>query len=123
MGSMMTVFLLLQFVFPTTLSVRVTAAGTHDTVPIAYVRVQRFGGFLQETVAPDGRVEIPDLPAGRYTIMVDAPGYEMSYSEVNLPIDSLATIELRPRIRPRPGTSRSGPSRQTIRRLFHKVFR
>jgi len=119
----MTVFLLLQFAFPTTLSVRVRAAGTHEPVPIAYVRVERLGVLLQETVAPDGRVEVPDLAAGHYTIVVDAPGYDTSYAEVNLPVDSLSMIELRPRNRPRPNSSQSGPSGQTIRRLFHKLFR
>ena len=119
----MTVFLLLQFAFPTTLSVRVRAAGTYEPVPIAYVRVERLGVFLHEAVAPDGRVEVPGLTAGRYTIVVDAPGYETSYSEVNLPVDSISMIELRPRNQPRPNSSHSGPSGQTIRRIFHKLFR
>ena len=123
MSLTMMVFLLFQFVFPTTLSVRIRAAVTHEPLPIAYVRVERFGVLLQETVAPDGRIEVPNLPDGRYTIVVDAPGYETAYSEINLPVDSLSTIELRPRNRPRPNSSHSGPSGQTIRRLFHKLFR
>jgi hypothetical protein len=123
MGSMMTVFLLLQFAFPTTLSVRIRAAGTHEPLPIAYVRVEKFGVIVQEAVAPDGRVEVPDLPAGRYTIVVDAPGYETSYGEINLPVDSLSMIELRPRNRPQPNSSPTGPSGQIFRRLFRKLFR
>src|SRR6267142_6322682 len=118
MGSLLTVFLLLQFAFPETLSVRIRAAGTYEPLPMAYVRVERLGVVLQEAVAPDGRVEVPNLPAGHYTIVVDAPGYETAYSEVNMPIDSLSMIELRPRNRPRPNSSHTGPSRQTIRRLF-----
>ena len=123
MGSIMTVFLLLQFAFPTTLSVRVKAAGTQESLPIAYVRVERFGAIVQEAVAPDGRVEVQGLPAGRYTIVVDAPGYETSYGEINLPIDSLSIVELRPRNRPQPNSAHAGPSGQAIRRLFHKLFR
>jgi Carboxypeptidase regulatory-like domain len=123
MSLAMTVVLLMQFAFPMTLSVRITAAGTREPLPIAYVRVQRFGVMVQEAVAPDGRVEIPDLTAGRYTITVEAAGYDTAYAEVNLPVDSLSTIELRPRNRPQPNPSHSTSAGEGIRRLFHKLFR
>jgi hypothetical protein len=125
MGTMTTVFLLLQFAIGTTLSLRVTQAGIHQPVPVAYIRVQRHGLMLQELVASDGRVEVPNLAAGTYTIIVEAPGYETSYSEISLPFEPFSVIELRQKV-PRPNSPQSGQSTQpgqAIRRIFHKLFR
>jgi hypothetical protein len=126
MGTTLTVFLLLQFAFGTTLSIRVTKAGTHEPVPVAYIRVQKLGVMLQEVVAPDGRAEVPNLASGPYTLIVEAPGYETSYSEISLPLESFSRIELRQKLLPRPNSSKSGqPSQpgQAIRRIFRKLFR
>src|SRR5947209_7477378 len=93
MNCMITICILLQFAFSTTLSIRIRAAGTLPA-PMAYVRLEKFGVVLEDGVVRDGRVEFSNLAGGRYTIVADAPGYETSYTEVSLPFDSFSTIEL-----------------------------
>src|SRR5216110_562164 len=104
--------LLMQFVFSETLNIRIHAAGTHEPVATARVRIEKLGFTVYDVPARDGRVAVANLVPGRYTIVVDADGYETSYSEVTLPGDSFSWIDLHPSVpKPlRPQSSASGPS-------------
>jgi hypothetical protein len=123
MSSAMTIFLLLQFQFSTPLSISVRGAN-QAFVPIAYISVQRVGrpGMIFQVAALDGRAEIPDLEDGPYSITADAPGYQTSYLEINMPFDSRFIIELHPQKRPLPNRPQSGPPGHSIRWIFHKLF-
>ena len=122
MNILMTIFLALQFVFTSNLDGRVFAAGTHDSVPVTRVRLERLGFTIQEVYAQDGRFQFRDLVPARYTIIVDSPGYETSSSDVILPGESFAFIELRPKGAPLPRKPEQSAPGGAFRRILHKLF-
>jgi hypothetical protein len=73
--------------------------------------------------ARDGRFQFRDLLPGRYTIIVESPGYETSSSEVTLPDDSFQMLELRPKDTPLPGNTQRPTGGRTFARILHKLFR
>jgi hypothetical protein len=116
-------FLLLQFAFATSLHVRLSAAGTHAPVAGARVRLEKLGVPVGEIVMFDSKAEFLSLAPGRYTVVVDAPGYQKYHAELDLPWDSFSFIELRPDNEPRNNTPHlDNPSGQSIRRFLHKLF-
>src|SRR5437762_12244738 len=121
MHTVMTIFLALQFVFTSNLDGRILAAGTPETVPVTRVRLERLGFTIQEVYANDGRFQFRDLVPARYTIIVDAPGYETSTSDVILPGEAFAFIELRPKGAPLPGKPEQLVPSGTFRRLLQKL--
>src|SRR4051812_39974472 len=66
------ILLLLQFAVSTNLEGRIYAAGTHEAVPVARVRLERLGLTVQEARSIDGRFQFRGLLPARYTIVVDS---------------------------------------------------
>jgi hypothetical protein len=122
MHTVMTVLFVLQLAFSANLQGRVYVAGTHDPVPLTRVRLERLRLTILELHARDGRFQFRDLLPGRYTIVVDSPGYETSYSELSLPDDWFTMIELRPKEAPQPGSTQPHAAGGTLRRILHKLF-
>jgi hypothetical protein len=118
----MTIFLALQFMMTSDLDGRIFVAGTHDPVPVSRVRIERLGLTIHEMYAHDGRFQFRNLVSARYTVVVDSPGYETSYSEVNLPGESFAIIDLRAKQAPLPGNPERPATGNTLRHLLHKLF-
>jgi hypothetical protein len=122
MHTAMTVFLAFQFAMAANLEGRVYVAGTHDAVPLTRVRLERLGLPIQEVTARDGRFRFGNLLPGRYTVIVDSPGYEASSSELSLPDDWFAMIELRPKQAPLPANTQRPAGDGTLRRILHKLL-
>ena len=113
---------LFQFVMREDLQIRVAAAGSHEPVSSAHVQVIKLGVPIQEATLLDGRIQFSNLAAGRYTIIANAPGYETTYSDVTLPEDFIAIVELRAKQGPVPASPQAPPSSNTLRRLLRKLF-
>ena len=122
MHTTMTIFLALQFMITSNLDGRIFVAGTHDPVPASRVRIERLGFTIQEMYARDGRFQFKDLVPARYTIVVDSPGYETAYSDVILPGESFAIIDLRAKQAPLPGNPERPATGNPLRHLLHKLF-
>ena len=60
------------------------------------LRLEKLGAKIMEVVANDGRFVFPDPGSGRYTIVAEAPGFEKTSVDVELPFDQFVTIELTP---------------------------
>src|SRR5437870_3710253 len=77
--------------------VRVKTNG--DAPPAIRIRLQKFGATISETSPREGRFEFSNIGSGRYTLVVDAPGYETVYQNVDLPGEWFTFIELLPKQR------------------------
>ena len=64
--------------------------------PRAVVRVQlkRLGTTVQEAYPREGRFEFLDLAPGRYTLVVEASGYESVIRDVDIPGEWFTIVEL-----------------------------
>jgi hypothetical protein len=63
------------------------------------IRLEKFGATISETSPREGRFEFSNIGSGRYTLVVDAPGYETVYQNVDLPGEWFTFIELLPKQR------------------------
>ena len=67
-----------------------------------HVQIQKLGMTVQETFISNGRFEFWNVPAGRYILVADAPGYETAETAIDLPAESFTMIQLRAIRKPRP---------------------
>ena len=113
---------LFQFMIGGHLDIWITGAGSHQPLPSAHVRLVKLGVTVEDVSRLEGRMQFSNLTPGRYTLIVDAPGYETNYSDVSVPEDFVAMVDLRPRQAPAQAVAeRPGPA-NPIRRLLRKLF-
>ena len=75
--------------------VRVRPGVDYDPVAIT-IRLEKFDVVLDEMITRGNRFEFSNRGSGRYTIVVEAPGYETVYQDVDVPGEWFTLIELRP---------------------------
>src|SRR5215813_13734181 len=75
------------------------------------LRLQELGATIQETVANDRRFAFGDLGPGRYTIVVEAAGFEKASVDVDFPYEGFVMIQLAP-LRPETGRAETVPLSQ-----------
>jgi tetratricopeptide (TPR) repeat protein len=80
--------------FDSTLHGLIRMSAQPGVTAVVRVRLERTGITVRDVFLRDNRFELRDLPGGRYTLIVDAPGFESSRQEVNVPADWV-TVELR----------------------------
>jgi tetratricopeptide (TPR) repeat protein len=66
-----------------------TVSITASVAPPSFVqvRLERYGMTIQEVHPRENRFEFRNVEEGRYTLIAEAPGYETSFVEVNVPGD------------------------------------
>jgi Tetratricopeptide repeat len=60
------------------------------------VRLERSGITIQEKIVTDGRFEFRNIASGSYALVVEAAGYQTSYTAVEFPGESFVLVELDP---------------------------
>jgi len=76
--------------------VKVTAG--NEVPAVVRVQLRILSAIVREAFPSEGRFEFLNLAPGRYTIVVEAPGYETVTREVDVPGEWLTVLELQPRL-------------------------
>jgi len=74
-----------------------TIAGTvigEDAGPVGFVKVEVAGTDRQAVTGEDGRFNIADLPAGKYTLRINTEGFQTSNTPVTVPADGEVAVTI-----------------------------